>query len=106
MSQIVQQAEAERVLEVRAAQRAEWFGRVRSAFVYLFIATVLIFGYTFHDRMGDLVATVMPAKAETVAGTAGAAGTSGQPAGKAQVALQGASQNAAVRDQLVDALAK
>ena len=103
MDQIVQQAEAERQLEAKNAQRTEWFGRVRSAFVYLFIATVVIFGYTFHDRFGDVVAIVMPAKAEAATGTSS---KPGEPSGKAAVALQGASQNAAVRDQLIDSLAK
>ena len=108
MDQIVQQAEAERQLEVKAMQRAEWIGRVRNAFVYLFIATVLIFAYNFHDRVGDLVATVMPAKsiAVTGSGTTSANGESTAPTAKAAVALQGAEQNAAVRDQLIDALAK
>jgi len=111
MGQIVAQAEAERQQEVKSLQRAEWFGRVRTAFVYLFIATVLIFAYNFHDKIGDLVATVMPTKA--TAGIASATGTNGvtgtasePPAAKAAVGIQGAQQNAAVRDSLIDSLAK
>src|SRR5258706_4925258 len=52
MGQIVAQAEAEREQEIKARQRAEWFGRVRNAFILLFITTVLIFAYNFHDRLG------------------------------------------------------
>ncbi|MBW8863960.1 MAG: hypothetical protein JF609_03370 [Verrucomicrobia bacterium] len=101
MGQIVAQAEAEREQEIKARQRAEWFGRVRNAFILLFIATVLIFACNFHDRIGELVATVMPSKA-----AAGTTSDSKEPSGKAAVALQGAEQNAAVRDQLIDSLAK
>ena len=110
MGQIVAQAEAEREAEIKAAHRAEWFGRVRKAFFYLFIATVAIFTYNFHDQMGTLIATVMPAKPAQV--TPGAPGTSGNfaapatPTGKAAAALQGAAQNAAIRDNLIDQLAK
>ena len=49
MDSIVAQAEAERQQEIKAALRAEWFGRLRSAFILLFVATVLIFAYNFHD---------------------------------------------------------
>ena len=111
MGQIVAQAEAERVQEIKAQQRAEWFGRVRTAFLYLFIATILIFAYNFHDKIGQLVATVMPAKATaglSLSGTNGVAetGTATAPTGKAAIALQGAAQNAAVRDSLIDQLSK
>ena len=109
MGQIVAQAEAERVQEIKAQQRAEWFGRVRTAFLYLFIATILIFAYNFHDKIGELVATVMPAKASaglSVSGTNNAGDTATAPTGKAAVALQGAAQNAAVRDSLIDQLSK
>jgi len=107
MGQIVAQAEAERAQEVKAQQRAEWFGRVRTAFVYLFIATVLIFAYNFHDKIGDLVATAMPSRAAAaMTGTNGVSGASGEPSGKAAVALQGAQQNAAIRDSLIDSLSK
>jgi len=100
MGKIVAQAEAERQQEIKARQRAEWFGRVRNAFILLFIATVLIFACNFHDRLGELVATIMPPKAaDTTSG-------SKEPSGKAAAALQGAGQNAAVRDQLIDSLAK
>jgi len=107
MGQIVAQAEAERQQEVKTQKRAEWFGRVRTAFLYLFIATVLIFAYNFHDKIGDLVATVMPNKA--AAGMAGTSGTNSVPAtptGKAAAALEGAAKNAAIRDSLIDSLAK
>lgn len=107
MGQIVAQAEAERQQEIKAAQRAEWFGRVRTAFLYLFIATVLIFGYNFHARIGDLLATVLPAKANsTLAATGGTNGVATTTSGKAAVALEGAAKNAAVRDALIDSLAK
>lgn len=98
MGSIVAQAEAERQKEIKAAERAEWFGRARSAFGIFFVATILIFAFNFHDKLGELVATVMPSKA----GSAGAEST----AGKAAVSLQGAAQNAAARDNLVDSLAK
>ena len=106
MGQIVAQAEAERQQEVKSQKRAEWFGRVRTAFVYLFIATVLIFAYNFHDKLGDLVATVMPNKAGAViAGTNSVSGST-TTSGKAAVALEGAAKNAAIRDSLIDSLAK
>lgn len=107
MGQIVAQAEAERLQEVKAVQRAEWFGRVRTAFVYLFIATVLIFAYNFHDKIGDLVATVMPTKATAgLTATSGTNGAPAEPTGKAAIALEGAAKNAAARDSLIDSLAK
>jgi len=105
MGQIVAQVEAEREKEVKAAHRAEWFARVRKAFFYLFIATVAIFTYNFHDQMGTLIATIMPAKAAPAA-TTDAAGNPIAPTSKAAAALQGAAQNAATRDSLIDSLAK
>jgi hypothetical protein len=102
MGQIVAQAEAERQQEIKAVHRAEWFARVRKAFFYLFIVTVAIFTYNFHDQMGTLIATVMPAKTAPAA----APGATTQPTAKVAVALLGAAQNAAVRDSLIDGLAK
>ena len=55
MSQIVAQAEAEREHEIKAQQRAELFGRARRMFVWLFIATILIFTWTFHNQMGEVM---------------------------------------------------
>jgi hypothetical protein len=102
MDQIVAQAEAERVAEVKAKKRAEWFGRIRLAFVFLFIATVAIFTYNFHDRFGELVAVVMPSKAAPA--DAAAASTPATPQGKASAGISTAQQNAAARDALVDQL--
>ncbi|HEV2693546.1 MAG TPA: hypothetical protein VG347_11680 [Verrucomicrobiae bacterium] len=108
MGQIVAQAEAERVQELKLQQRAMWFGRVRTAFLYLFIVTVLIFGYQFRDKIGQVVATVMPARVTTaLSGSSnGTNGAPAEPAGKAALALEGAAKNAAARDSLIDSLAK
>ncbi len=106
MSQIVAQAEAEREQEVKAIRRAELLGRVRSVFVWLFLATILIFAYNFHDKLTDVMDVVMPAKKSNIlaASTMGGSATSKEPTGQAAVALRGAAQNAAVRDNLIEAL--
>jgi hypothetical protein len=82
--------------------------------VYLFIATVLIFTYNFHDKFGDLAAAIMPPKQTADASSADASAASGTttataaapaaPQGKASAALSGAQKNAAVRDALIDQL--
>ena len=120
MSQIVAQAESERQQEIKAMQRAELFSRARSVFVWLLLATIFIFTWTFHNQMGEVMDVVLPAKKPSVfahansarsvmlglAGTNNISGTNsaGEPTGQAAVALQGAAQNAIARDNLIDAL--
>ena len=114
MSQIVAQAEAEREQEIKAQQRAELFGRARRVFVWLFIATIFIFTWTFHNQMGEVMDVMLPGKKPSMfahAGSArsamlGLAGTNsaGEPTGLAAASLQGAARNAMSRDNLIEAL--
>lgn len=116
MSQIVAQAEAEREQEVKAMRRAELFARARTIFGWLCLATILIFAYNFHDKLNDVMSLVLPNKkpsllagtdaAGMMNGTNGAAASGAkEPVGQAAVALKGAAQAAASRDNLIESLA-
>lgn len=120
MSQIVAQAEAERNHEIKAQQRAEFIGRAGKVAVWLFIATIFIFAFTFRNQMGEVMDLMLPAKkagslahagsARSImlglAGTNNVSGTnsSGEPTGQAAATLQGAAQNAMARDSLIENL--
>ena len=111
MGQIVAQAEAEQQAEIKAQNRAEWYARVRKACALLFVATLLIFAYTFQGQYGAVIAAVMPARLASLTGSnptnsISDTNSSAAPTGKAAVILQGAQQNAATRDALIDSLAK
>jgi hypothetical protein len=96
MDKIVAQAEAERLQEIVAAKRAETMRRVRKAATFVVLAATVVVAYNFRDELSKKVAAVLPVK------TASAEA----PTGKISASLQGAEQNAAVRDNLIDSMGK
>lgn len=93
MNKIVGQHEAEKQEEIRAEKRAVIFGRVRSIFVFLAIATVLVVAYNYREKLTDLIKGKPVATADTAEGQTSAT-------------LKTAQQNAATRDSVIDSIAK
>ena len=91
MNKIVSQAEAEREREIRDEKRAHFLGRVRSVFVFLFIATVLVVAFNFRDQLTGLLPSKKP---------------DATAPGQTAAILNQAQQNAAARDAVVDQAAK
>jgi hypothetical protein len=94
MSQIVGQHEAETRKEIQANQRAAFrakvFGKVRIVILLLFIATIIVVGFNYQDQLAKLFSS-KPAT---------------EPTGQVANTLQGAQQNAAARDAVVNEVGK
>lgn len=95
MNQIVGQHEAEQQAEARAQKRAQLLTRAKSVLLYLSIAAVLGVAFNYRNQLGNMIA----ARFTTAKPDAG-------PTGQAAAALNGAKQNAAVRDALIDQISK
>ena len=71
MSQIARETEAKREQEIRDHQRRLFFGKVRSVFVFLFIATLFVFAFNYHTELQQLVSekVLAPPKPKISSGT-------------------------------------
>ena len=71
MSQIARETEAKREQEVRDHQRRLFFGKVRSVFVFLFIATLFVFAFNYHTELQQLLSenVLAPPKPKISSGT-------------------------------------
>ena len=90
MEKIVGQAEAEQQQEIRVQKRAEVVGRVRSIFVFLLIATIVVFAFCYREQIQS---AIFPKPAP-------------QLGGQTSAVLNTAKQNAATRDSVVDPITK
>jgi len=103
MSKIANEAEAERLNEIRAEERRRKMGKVRGIVAFLAIATAGVMGLCYHAELQDAIYSKLQATPRS-AGIE--AGTSATTEGKAASTLDKAQANAATRDNLIDSLAK
>ena len=90
MEKIVGQAEAEKQQEIRDQRRAEVFGRARSIFVFLLVATIGVFVFCYREQIQDKIFSK-----PSLLGT-----------GKVAAQLNAARKNAAQRDVVIDSISK
>ena len=71
ISQIARETEAKREQEIRDRQRRLFFGKVRSVFVFLFIATLFVFAFNYHTELQQLLSekVLEPTKPKISSGT-------------------------------------
>ena len=93
MQQIVGQAEAEKLHEIKMQKRAAILGRVRSVFYVLLLLTVGVFAFNYREQ---IQAQMFPKKVKaTVAGS-----------GQTAASLNAAQQNADTRDKVIAEITK
>jgi hypothetical protein len=108
MNKIAGQAEAERQNEIRVEQRRHTMNRVRGIFISLLVVTLGVIGLCYHAELQEAVYS----KLHMHTGHAGVAtaqaggSTTTTTEGKLASSLDKAQSNAAVRDNLIDSLAK
>lgn len=91
------QAECKREMELQA--RREMFRQIRRAFVFLLVSAALLFALVNHKALTELVMARL--NNHSAVNPAADSAT-----GKTAAALQGAQENAAARDKLIDQISK
>ena len=95
MDKIVSQHQAECKREAELQARGEMFRQIRRAVVFMFVSAALIFAVVNHKTLTDLLMARMHSQP-----------AAGSVTDQAAAALQGAQQNAAARDKLIDQISK
>ncbi len=115
MQQIAKQAEAEQQLDLVVARRARIMGRVKGAVVFLFLGAAIVTGLCYHAEVQDIIySKVLPqssaegelAEASGTNGSTSYGGTLVKSKHKAKASIATAQQNAAIRDAIIDQVAK
>lgn len=104
MSQIVGQAEAEQQLAMRHARRAQLMGRVRTGVKYGLVAAVLVTAFCYRVELQAFVSEKLQHKSKLAAVMEGGSEENSQ--GGVKSSINKAADNASIRDQIVDEVAK
>jgi hypothetical protein len=107
MSQIVGQAEAEHQLEVRHARRSQLMIRIRSGVKFALVAAVIVTAFCYRVELQAFVSDKLQHKSKLAAIMDGSqTGSDGKTQGGASSSISKAADNASIRDQIVDEVAK
>ena len=118
MNKIAAQAQAEQQNEIRAAKRSQLMSRIKGGVIFLAIGTAAVTGMCYHKELqATIAAKISPAKSVVAATDANSADTNNlaiapgltgmtQAPNKVSASLATAQQNAAIRDSIIDQIAK
>lgn len=116
MQQIAKQAEAEQQLDLIVARRARIMSRVKGAVVFLFLGAAIVTGLCYHVEVQDIIYSKVLPQSSAEGELAEGGGTNATSLGygntlvkskhKAKASIATAQQNAAIRDAIIDQVAK
>lgn len=104
MSQIVGQAEAEQQLAMRQARRAQLMGRIRTGVKFGLAAAVIVTAFCYRVELQAFVSDKLQHKSKLASVMEDSSGGNSQGGVKSNI--NKAADNANIRDQIVDEVAK